>query len=218
MIRRKHSGLHFTFRGNYIGQYPYTRGQSCSRCRREDVCRNRLCSKRRTNQNKYSNNRGLRNQFSNNRGTRNGYSSRILVRNQFPSIRGTSNRFSYNRHFRNQFLNNGRPQNGYPNNRRSRNQYSTNQGTRNGNSAYGSLRNGFPTNMNFKYLPSSRNTVAVYPRQNQVYRGAREGAYAGGHDRYPSETYPRQEDQTSVESHTEAGESASEGNTEVGEI
>ena len=76
--------------------------------------------------------------------------------------------------------------------------------------------------MNFKYLPSSRNTVAVYPRQNQVYRGtregAREGADAGGHDRYPSETYPRQEEQTSSESHPEAGESASEGNTEVGEI
>ena len=72
--------------------------------------------------------------------------------------------------------------------------------------------------MNFKYLPSSRNTIAVYPRQNQVYGGAIEGADAGGHDRYPSETYPRQEEQTSVESHPKAGESASEGNTEVGEI
>ena len=35
-----------SFSGNFIGQYPFTPGRSCSLCGRGEGCRNRLCSRR----------------------------------------------------------------------------------------------------------------------------------------------------------------------------
>ena len=46
-----------------MGEYPYTPGQSCSRCTRGDYCRNRLCSTPRNSiaRNGHSRNRSFQN-------------------------------------------------------------------------------------------------------------------------------------------------------------
>ena len=43
-VHKPHSQIHSS-RGNYMGQYPFTPGQSCELCDSGEVCRNRICSK-----------------------------------------------------------------------------------------------------------------------------------------------------------------------------